>query len=109
MRLLHLRLFLRSLLFLLAVTFLGKAAFAVYHRELFTALSLPQQAAALLWGLRFDLAVAATFALLAFLVAHRIYGVAYNGHAVVGMADGTGLLQTADKGYADYSVQGSPD
>lgn len=76
MRLLHLRLFLRSLLFLLAVTFLGKAAFAVYHRELFTALSLPQQAAALLWGLRFDLAVAAAFALLAFLAAHLLFRLA---------------------------------
>lgn len=73
MRLLHLRLFLRSLLLLLAVTFLGKAAFAVYHRELFTTLSPPQQAAALLWGLRFDVAVAAAFALLAFLAAHLVF------------------------------------
>lgn len=77
MRLLHLRLFLRSLLFLLAVTWLGKAAFAVYHRELFGTLSLPQQAYALLWGLRFDLALAAAFALLAFLAAHLVFRLAH--------------------------------
>lgn len=77
MRLLHLRLFLRSLLFLLAVTWLGKAAFAVYHRELFGTLALPQQAYALLWGLRFDLALAAAFALLAFLAAHLVFRLAH--------------------------------
>jgi phosphoglycerol transferase MdoB-like AlkP superfamily enzyme len=70
MRFFHLRQFLRALLFLLIVTFLGKAAFALYHRELYAALSLPQQAHALLWGLRFDLAVAAAFALLAYLPSH---------------------------------------
>ncbi len=76
MKLLHLRLFLHALLFLLAVTFLGKTAFALYHRELFSNLSLPQQVHALLWGLRFDLALAAACALLAFLAAHLVFRLA---------------------------------
>jgi phosphoglycerol transferase MdoB-like AlkP superfamily enzyme len=69
------RLFLQSLLLLLAVAFIEKGIFALYHTELSGNLHWLKLLSTLLWGIRFDLAISAAFALLVTFVAwlaHRL-------------------------------------
>lgn len=68
-----LRLYPLSLAALLALAFGEKLLFALYHRELHQSLSPTELAGALVWGLRFDLAIAAGFALLAFTAAYLLF------------------------------------
>lgn len=69
------RLFLQSLLLLLTVTFVEKGIFALYHTELSGNLPWQTLLGTLLWGIRFDLAISAAFALIITFVAwlaHRL-------------------------------------
>ncbi|HEY0633879.1 MAG TPA: LTA synthase family protein, partial [Gammaproteobacteria bacterium] len=70
-----LRLFLQSLLLLLAVAFTEKGIFALYHSELSGSLPWSELLRTLIWGIRFDLAISAALALLVTLAAwlgHRL-------------------------------------
>lgn len=69
------RLFLQSLLLLLAVAFIEKGIFALHHTQLSGDLHWLKLLSTLLWGIRFDLAISAAFALLVTFVAwlaHRL-------------------------------------
>lgn len=73
---LHFKLFLKTLLLLFTIAFLGKAVFAFYHREAFATLTTSDMAYALIWGFRFDLSLAGILSLLAYLgayLAHRLF------------------------------------
>ncbi len=72
----HLRQVFKALLFLFAVAFLGKVAFALYHHAMFTGVSAGGTAYALLWGARFELALAAALTLLAYLAAYLLFRLA---------------------------------
>jgi hypothetical protein len=66
----HLRLYLLPLLLLLFLALLEKGLFVLYHAEQFANLSTGDTLYAVLWGIRFDLAIAALFAFLAYLGAY---------------------------------------
>ncbi len=69
----YLTAFFKALLLLFFVAFLGKTAFFLYHRELFDRLSDGGAVYALIWGYRFDLALAAALALVAFFGAYLLH------------------------------------
>lgn len=62
--------YLRCLLELIALGFVGRIIFTLFHPFITHQLSLGGVVHALLWGLRFDLAIAAFLALLAYLIAY---------------------------------------
>ena len=66
----HLRLFLLPLLLMLLLAQAEKALFVLYHAEQFSELSFGSILYAMLWGIRFDLAIAAFFAFIAYLGAY---------------------------------------
>lgn len=71
----YLRLYLLPLLLLLFLAQAEKGLFVLYHAEQFKGLSVGGALYAMLWGIRFDLAIAGLFAFIAFLaayLAHRL-------------------------------------
>ncbi len=66
----QLRHFIAALLALLLINVVEKGLFALYHTESLAGLDTEQIVYALAWGLRFDLAISAIFALLAYLAAY---------------------------------------
>lgn len=72
----YLTAFLKALLLLFFVAFLGKTAFFLYHRDLFDRLSDGGALYALVWGFRFDLSLAAALAALAFIGAYLLHRLA---------------------------------
>jgi len=66
----HLRLFLLPLLLMLLLTQAEKGMFVLYHVRQFSELSTGNILYAMLWGIRFDLAIAGFFAFLAYLAAY---------------------------------------
>lgn len=70
------RLFIQSLLLLLAVAFTEKALFALHHSALSDGLAGLELLRTLAWGLRFDLAVSAALAVLVTLAAWLIHRLA---------------------------------
>lgn len=69
----YLRLFLLTLLLLLFLAQVEKGIFVFYHLEQFSDLSAGDILHALLWGIRFDLAIAGLFAFLAYITAYLGY------------------------------------
>ncbi len=63
-------LYLRALLALIALGLVGRIVFALFHPFITHQLSATAVTHALLWGLRFDIAIAAFLALLAYLLAY---------------------------------------
>lgn len=68
----RLQLFLLSLVTLLVAALLGKLQFAIVHSALRQGQGVIEWLSTLLWGLRFDLAVSAAFALCAYLAAQLL-------------------------------------
>lgn len=66
----HFGLFIRFILLLTAIGFFERGVFAVYHNHLVSSYSFSEIAYTLLWGLRFDLALAGFFGLLALLITY---------------------------------------
>ncbi|MBF0471160.1 MAG: LTA synthase family protein [Gammaproteobacteria bacterium] len=64
----RLNLFVRALLLLLGIAFAEKCIFALYYPDLSLQLSAVEMALTLLWGIRFDLAIATLLTLLAYLL-----------------------------------------
>ncbi len=69
----YLRLYLLPLILLLGVALLEKGIFAYYHNSHFSELGLAQIITAILWGIKFDLAIAGAFAFIAFLIAYLVH------------------------------------
>lgn len=69
----HLRLFLLSLASLFTVAFVEKTIFAIYHDQLRSGFSAGEILYALIWGIRFDLAVAAALGLLVYLFSYALF------------------------------------
>ncbi len=79
--LIPLRLYLLLLLLLTGIGLGGKLLFALHHQALHENLSAWELALTLLWGVRFDLAVAAAFSLIATLGAWLIFRLRRGGYA----------------------------
>lgn len=69
----YLRLFLLSLSLLLLVALTEKGLFVFYHEEQLSGLSLTDIFYAMVWGIRFDLAIAGAFAFYAFILAYLLH------------------------------------
>lgn len=68
----HLRLFLLPLLLMLLLAQTEKGLFVLYHHAQFSTLSSGSILYAMLWGIRFDLAIASLFAFLAYFGAYLV-------------------------------------
>lgn len=66
----HLRLFLLPFLLMLLLALAEKGLFVIYHAGQFSDLSVGNILYAMLWGIKFDLAIAALFAFLAYFAAY---------------------------------------
>lgn len=69
----YLRIYLLPLSLLLFVALAEKGLFVLYHAEQFSGLGLANILYALLWGIRFDLAIVGAFAFSAFLAAYLLH------------------------------------
>ncbi len=69
----YLRFFLLPLLLLLLVAQAEKGLFVLYHADQFNGLGLADILYAMLWGIRFDLAIASAFAFFAFFGAYLLH------------------------------------
>lgn len=80
----NLRLFLLPLSLMLLVALSEKGLFALYHAEQLAGLGLADTLRAMVWGIRFDLAIAGIFAFAAFFMAyllHRLFRI----HFIAGL------------------------
>ena len=68
----HIALFLKFTLLLAFIGFFERVVFAIYHSHLSASYSLTEIVYTLLWGLRFDLALAGFFSVLAFLAGYLL-------------------------------------
>ena len=68
----HIVLFFKFTLLLVLIGFFERVVFAFYHSHLSASYSLTETVYTLLWGLRFDLALAGFFSLLAFLIGYLL-------------------------------------
>ena len=84
----YLRLFLPPLLLLLIVAQAEKGLFVLYHAEQFSELGLADTLYAMVWGIKFDLAIAAVFAFFAYLGAYIL-------HRLLRIRFASGLRQTS--------------
>lgn len=84
----HLRLFLLPLLLLLVVALAEKGLFVLYHADQFNGLGLADVLFAMVWGIKFDLAIAAIFAFFAYLGAYLL-------HRLLRIRFTSGLRQTS--------------
>ncbi|MGD9390811.1 MAG: sulfatase-like hydrolase/transferase, partial [Thioalkalispiraceae bacterium] len=104
----HLQLFVKFSLLLVLVGLFERSMFALYHSHLSSAYSITETLYTLLWGLRFDVALAGFFSLLALLISYllnRIFSVsasrsfkylAYLSGSIIFILQGADIIYFSD-------------